>query len=312
MKKIKNTLKKSKSKVDFNLDQILNQNNIDYADLDFNTTQSDVLKSYKSLNSKINEKHSLFKNIKSIFPEINFTPILKPIYTIILTSIIIFSVIYYQELSEPVQYTTITVEKGEKINLHISDNLSIYLNSGSTVKIPTKLKSNSEIILDGEAYFELKENKDIKVLANGVLFQGNNSNFYINSTKQNHLSAQVFKGSVEFYNPALPKSTILNLKTNDKVTYVSGNEFISVENDDNKNAIAWHTGELNFKEEHLQSVVNEISDYFDIPIEIQNKELNAKLYTANFKNLEIDTILDNIQFTFNCNISTDGSKIIIN
>ncbi|MEE4197261.1 MAG: DUF4974 domain-containing protein [Bacteroidales bacterium] len=312
MGKVKNIVRKNKSEVDLTLDQILNQNHLDYADLNFNNTQPDVLKSFKIVNRKLGRKSTSIKNIISILPEIDFNPILKPVYTVILTCALIFSIIHYQELTEPVQYTQITVEKGEKINLHVTENLSVYVNSGSSIKIPAKLKRNSKIVVDGEAYFELKQKNDIKIIANGVEFKGSNSNFYINTKQQYHLTAQIFNGSVEFYNPVLPKSTRLHLKSNDKLTYISDSEFISVENDGNKNVIAWHTGKLNFEEERLQAVINEISEYFEIPMEIQDQKLSNRLYTATFHNQDVDEILDIIRHTFNCNISADGSKIIIN
>ncbi len=312
MKRLKNIFSLNKSKDDFNIDQILNQHELNFSDINFESEKSDIIKSFNAINKKLQKSPSLLKNIAAIFPEINVNPILKPLYTIVLTSIVIFSVVQYRNLSKPVQYAEIHVDKGEKINLHVTDNITIYLNSESTIKIPLELKRNSEIILDGEAYFELNQNRNIKILAKGVLFESKNSHFYINTSKEKQLTAQIFMGSANFYNPVLPKSTQLILKTNDKLTYNRDSEFISVENDDNKNVIAWHTGQLNFNDKSLSSVINEISAYFEIPMEIQNSELSSLNYTANFNNLEIDNILDKIQLTFSCNITTDGSKIIIN
>ena len=69
---------------------------------------------------------------------------------------------------------------------------------------------------------------------------------------------------------------------------------------------------MKFQDAPMHSVVNIISDYFGIPVQIENSELSEQKFTAQFENLKIDEILDIIQSTFNCEISGDGSKIVIN
>ena len=41
--------KKHKTKSDFNIDQILNNHNIDYSDIDFKNKETDILKSFNNL-----------------------------------------------------------------------------------------------------------------------------------------------------------------------------------------------------------------------------------------------------------------------
>ena len=67
MKKMLNIFNNKKSKTDseFDLDQILNQHNIDYSEIDFKTYEADALKSLKTINNSINNNSNLLKNIKS-------------------------------------------------------------------------------------------------------------------------------------------------------------------------------------------------------------------------------------------------------
>ena len=55
-----------------------------------------------------------------------------------------------------------------------------------------------------------------------------------------------------------------------------------------------------------------LSKYYDIPLVIENKDLNNKPFTAEFINAEIDEILEKIQNDLNCEISADGNNLIIN
>jgi ferric-dicitrate binding protein FerR (iron transport regulator) len=314
MKKIFNILNKKKkyNQDDYNLDQILFDNNLNYSELNFNSDSPDILISYNKLNKTIKTEASVLRNLKSIIPQLNLKPILKPLYTIALTSLVIFAVIKLRSNTEPIQYAEITVDKGEKITLHVTEDLTIYLNSESTIRVPLELNRNSEFQLDGEAYFEVAENKKIKVLSKGAIIEASKSNFYINSKIPDNLIANNISGKLELYNPNFPKDTKLILRENEKAIYNIPAGFMSVETKGNTNYLAWHTGKLEFDGVALSTAINNISEHFNIPIEIKKDTLNNQKFTAQFENLEIDEILDIIQSKLNCKISADGSKIIIN
>jgi len=310
MKKILN-IKKKKNKSDFNLDKILLNNNLNYSEMRFEKEDIDVLKSYKTINNKLFDKPNYLTQIKNIIPLLDFNAFLKPLYTIAITSIVIFAGIKFTSLIKPVEYAEIIVDKGEKITLHINKNITVWLNSNSSIKIPLELNRNSTIYLDGEAYFEVTK-KNIAIISKGITFKCKNSKFHINTNKENELIAHVTTGNLELYNPKLLKSTKINLTKNDKLTYKPCVEFITYTKDKDPNYLAWKTGVLKFENTRLNNVSETISAYYQIPITIKNYKLKNKTFSATFKNAEIDDILDKIQTTFNCKISGDGSKLIIN
>jgi len=319
MKKILNIFKNKKNtqnNFSLEIDKVLEDFNLDYSDIDFKTKNPDVLKSYNSLNTKIHRSPYYLKNIKSLIPFINYKAFLKPAYTIILTSIVIFTIIELNKTKNPVEFAAISVDAGEKITLHISDEITVWLNSESKIKIPLEIKRNSKIYLDGEAYFEINQknkSKKTNIISGGMSFECKNGSFYINSQqKNNELIASVKEGSLNIYNPVFTKSTKLTLKKGDKATYNRIAEFISIEKNNNINYLAWKTRILKFEETSLTEVSQIISNYYNIPVTIKNTNLKYKTFTASFKNADIDEILDNLQLTFNCEISGDGSKIVIN
>lgn len=304
--------KKEKSESELNIDQVLNHYNLDFKNLDFTTQHTDPIKSLHTINKKLKSDPSFLRNLKTILPFINYKAILKPIYTIVLTSIVLITIFELNKTKNPVQYAEIFVDRGEKITVHVTENFTIYLNAESSIKIPLELKQNAKIYLDGEAYFEINQNKTTTVVANGIIFESKNCNFHINSKDKKRLIAHVKEGNLDFYNPDLPKSTKLHLSNNDKAVYNPAANFIAVEKEKNINYLAWHTGKMEFKDTPLYSVTNNLSEFFGIPIEIENKVLSKQKISAQFINVEIDDILDKLQTQFNCQISADGNKIVIN
>jgi ferric-dicitrate binding protein FerR (iron transport regulator) len=293
-------------------DHILDENNLRYSDLDFQKTEADVLKAYNELNKNVHQTPNYLKNIKEIVSSFNFNLILKPLYTVVLTTIIIIAIIELKDTNE-VNYAEISVEQGEKIKLYVTDEIKIWVNSESNIKIPLKLKRNPTFILDGEAYFEInkKNGRPITVKSKGIKFKVSQASFNINAN-ENELIATLKNGEVTLYNPDLPKSTTLNLVAKDQVLYNPSLEFIAVDTENSMNYLAWHTGKLSFNNTPMYEVVETISGFYEIPILITNQEILKKDLNAQFENADIDKILDTIQSTFNCEISGDGSKIIIN
>ena len=317
MKKLLNIFKNNKTQIEaeFDLDQLLNQHHIKYSEIDFNSYESDTLKSLKTINASINNNTNILKNFKSLLPFLNYKAILKPIYTAALTAILIFTIIELNKTNKPVQYAEISVDAGEKITLHITNNITVWLNSESSIKIPLEIKKNSKIFVDGEAYFEInqKHKKKLEVVCNNIEFTTNSASFYINSNENtNEITAKIEQGEVELYNPLLPESTKLMLLKGQKATYNSVAQFIAAETNNDLNYLAWKTGVLHFNETALNEVTEMLSKYYDIPLVIENKDLNNKPFTAEFINADIDEILEKIQNDLNCEISADGNNLIIN
>ncbi|NOQ27482.1 MAG: DUF4974 domain-containing protein [Bacteroidales bacterium] len=318
MKKILNIFKNKKNKekdFDINIDNLLKDHNLSYSEIDFEKKDSDILKSFNNLNSQINKSSNYFNNLRSFIPYFNYKAVLKPAYTIVLTTIVIFVLIEFKKINKDVEYAEITVDKGEKITLHLNDNFTIWLNSGSSIKIPMELNRSSKIFLDGEAYFEIKNTnrKTPEIVAKNIIFKTTQASFNINSRyNNNQLVSNIKKGNVEIYNPSLPKSTKLTAKTDERITYNPIAEFISIEKENNINYLAWKTGILNFDNISLNEVSEIISSFYSIPVQITNPDLKYKKITASFNNADIDEILEKLQITFNCKISGDGSKLIIN
>lgn len=55
---------------------------------------------------------------------------------------------------------TVTVPSGQRANVILPDGTDVWLNAGTTIRYPISfMKGKREIILDGEAYFEVVHNE---------------------------------------------------------------------------------------------------------------------------------------------------------
>ena len=64
---------------------------------------------------------------------------------------------------------TITVPAGQRINITLVDGTNVWLNARTSLSYPVKFgKNNRQVVLDGEAYFDVTKDKSKTVhRANG-------------------------------------------------------------------------------------------------------------------------------------------------
>ena len=72
------------------------------------------------------------------------------------------SFIYRQMQTEqtPIALQTITVPAGQRINITLVDGTNVWLNARTSLSYPVKFgKNNRQVVLDGEAYFDVTKDK---------------------------------------------------------------------------------------------------------------------------------------------------------
>lgn len=318
MRKLIKIIKRKKQNVphNFNLDEIMNEHSLDFASLSFEKSRGDALKSFRELNQKLNREDISLRNIRNVLPHVNFKQILKPVYTIVATSILLLTTIFLFDLSEETEYTQISVDTGERITLHINNDVSVWLNSGSTIKIPLEIKRKAVFYLDGEAFIQVKKStkrKDYRFVSKGLEFTTCESEFHINSEyKPGELIAHVSKGEVDVNIPILEKTKKMNIKQGEKISFVPMAGFMAKDFIYDNNYIAWKTRRLEFNNQALTDVAIVLSDYYGIEIMVKNDSLKYEGFSAIFINPTLDQVLNNIMANYKCNVTGDGNKLIIN
>ena len=317
MKRLIKILKRKKQNAtnNLNLDEIMNEHGLDYALLNFDKSQSDVLKSFRELNQKLNREDVSLQNIRNVLPHVNFKQILKPVYTITITAVLLITTMVLFDLSKETEYTQISVDAGERITLHINNDVSVWLNSGSTIRIPMEIKRKAVFYLDGEAFIQVKKSKrrDYRFVSDGLEFTSGESEFHINSEyKPGELIAHVSKGEVDVNIPMLEKTKKMKIRQGEKISFVPAAGFMAKDFIHDKNYIAWKTQRLEFNNQALTDVADVLSNYYGIEIMVKNDSLKYEGFSATFINPTLDQVLDNIMANYKCNVTGDGNKLIIN
>ena len=220
---------------------------------------------------------------------------------------------YYEGRSSVNQFNTVIVPPGQRINLILADNSSIWLNANSTFRYPTQFSKNQrEVYLDGEGYFDVSSNKKSPFIVNtaqgGVKVTGTQFNLSAYS-KYDKFETSLFSGNVSVYSNN-NENEIINIQPNQKATIHNGKLETSKIKDYDE--FLWRKGLIAFNNKKLDEILTVLEQYFDTDIEIETTTLPDNTYTGKFRQSDgIDYAFRVLQKSINFNYERDDEKQII-
>ena len=171
-----------------------------------------------------------------------------------------------------VQYNTLTVPRGSKIvNLRLADGTAVVMNAGSSITFPTAFVGKErKVEITGEAYFEVAKDvaKKFIVTANGVTTEVLGTHFNINAySDQGTIDVTLLEGKVKVAGGAA--SAVLSPGQQAQLNK-DGKIGIN-KNPDTDEIMAWKNGLFNFNSLSIQSIMLQISRWYDVEVTYEGK-----------------------------------------
>lgn len=219
----------------------------------------------------------------------------------------------FENKRKPDQLNTLIVPPGQRINLVLSDNSSIWLNSNTIFRYPSKFsKKQKEVYLDGEAYFEVSSDKKNPFIINTtqgkVKVTGTKFNLSAYS-KYDKFETSLFSGEVSIELNSTPEETI-KISPTQKATASNGS--LLVAKIDDYDEFLWRKGLIAFNNKQLDDILFVLEQYFDIKIQIDDTALSKNTYTGKFRQADgIDYALRVLQKSIHFTYERDNEEQII-
>ena len=216
------------------------------------------------------------------------------------------SYFYYQSSLEKelMAMQTITVPADQRINITLVDGTNVWLNARTSLSYPVKFgKNNRQVVLDGEAYFDVTKDK-----SKPFIVQTDNYNvevlgtqFDVNAySETGEFETTLMSGSVKVAS-ASDSTQKITLKPNNKVFLQDGKLHVTAVDD--YNPYRWKEGLICFKNETFTSIMKDFEKYYGLTIQVKNKNVFKYVYTGKFRQTDgIDYALrvlqKDIKFTY--------------
>lgn len=205
--------------------------------------------------------------------------------------------------------------RGDRTFIILEDETKVWLNAESRLTYPRSFKGKAtrEIELEGEAYFDVTENKqkpfivhtsDIRIKVLGTSF---NVRSY---GKDRTIETTLIEGKVTIESSL--DSTKLTLLPNQQAVFEKETKKIFLEDKDEAVGFtSWRDGQLLFDDRPLSDIVNELERWFNVTIEVEDRASLHCHFSAKVDNKTLEEVLELFKDAEGIDYRIDGAKVLI-
>jgi ferric-dicitrate binding protein FerR (iron transport regulator) len=207
----------------------------------------------------------------------------------------------------------ILVSTGDfKKEIILPDGSQVFLNKYSKFKYPERFQKNRrQVDLTGEGYFDVTEDPDklfrININSHAIVeVLGTSFNLKSHSA-DGSVDIHVISGKVSFFTPdTKANKTIL---TKGEQAFLRKGA-ISVTESKDTNFLSWKTGILNFNDERIENVLEELTTFYNKKFKLKNTCENDIRLTSRFDNQKLESVLEEIKLVLKLDYTLDADTII--
>ncbi len=208
---------------------------------------------------------------------------------------------FYVHESEVIEnvFREISMTKGQRGGVTLSDGTKVYLNSDSKIVLPSVFEADlREVYLEGEAFFDVAKNpnRPFIIKTNGAIVQVLGTSLSVrNYAGDKIVQTVVEEGVVSFRaeDKSLNEGVILTagklgrLNLEDKV-------IVKEQVDDLDLYLSWKEGYLKFNDASMKEVAQQLERKYDIEVNFVSKDIADLHLTAELKSRSINNVLQTI------------------
>lgn len=182
----------------------------------------------------------------------------------------------------PLKYTTLTTKAGKRSRVDLSDGSVIWLNSGSSISFNNRYnKKNREIILNGEAFFEVTKGSMPFFVKTGKLrtkVLGTTFNIQAYPSSKN-IEVALLTGKI-WLNTGKQNAVLV---PNQSVVFDRLSEKLGpVKDEQTSGRAAWKDGTFVFNDTPLDEVFQRLQRAYDLDFDIQGKRIRNLKFNGKF------------------------------
>ncbi len=209
-------------------------------------------------------------------------------------------------------YNVIKVPRGGEYQLVLSDSTKVWLNSDSEIKYPVQFNQNNrKVWVSGEAYFDVENDKKKPFIVNvkDVEVRVLGTEFNIEAYPENEsVITTLVEGSVKLKKE---KEELIIEPDQQVITSTIGEGF-TVRQVNAKNHSLWKDGIFYCEAEHLSTIMEKLSRWYDVNIFYLNPSLKDKRFSVEVQRYEnIDEVLDILSATNKVRFEINSNNITV-
>ncbi|UOR03902.1 FecR domain-containing protein [Hymenobacter aerilatus] len=208
------------------------------------------------------------------------------------------------------QFNTVTTPRGGQYQLVLPDGSRVWLNAASSLRFPTAFAGQERRVeLTGEAYFEVAKNAKqpfkVGVGATEVTVLGTHFNVMAYPDEP-ALTTTLLEGAVRVSNG--PHQAVLHPGQQAR-QQASG--ALAVAAVDPQHAVAWKNGYFVFNDESIESIMRQVSRWYDVDVEYQGKMAGKDFNGTVSRFQSASQVLQLLELTGAVHFKTQNNRITV-
>ena len=197
---------------------------------------------------------------------------------------------------DQVMMQTITSRQGMVTQFLLSDSTKVWLNSGSELQFPIRFNGKMrEVKLQGEAFFEVtkKANQPFRVNAKELNINVLGTSFNVISYNDDTQSEVIlFDGKVSLTSGSGKiEKEYGTMHPGQRAIFKDEAREVQIEETEVDKYISWRDGNLIFNDDPMEDVIRRLSRWFNVEIVVNDPEIKSYIYTATFRNENLEQVL---------------------
>lgn len=223
--------------------------------------------------------------------------------------------------SRTTQYATLTTPKGGQYQLTLPDGSKAWLNAASTLRYPLQFDGDVRMVeLEGEAYFEVRSTGDkgsgtsplmppvsnlrvnpaaeltmpfvVRTPTQEVTVLG--THFNINSyPDEPAVKTTLVEGTVKVKARSSDREVLL--KPGQQASLLDG-QLLQVSEVSVAEAVAWKDGLFRFDNTDIETIMRQLSRWYDVEVEFEGKKTDLKLWGEVYRNVNASQVLEMLDY----------------
>ncbi len=215
-----------------------------------------------------------------------------------------------------VLYNTLATPRGGQYRLVLPDESKVWLNAASSIRYPTSFTGKERVVeITGEAYFEVEKNEKMPFIVKIISPSGDKGEVRVLGT---HFNINAYD------NEAVTKTTLLEgsvkvardaaatLLQPGEQAQLAPDGFIKVVNDvDIDQVMAWKNGLFHFENADLETVMRQLSRWYDVDVIYQNKNINDQFFFEIPRSSKLSDVLRILELAGKIKFQIEGKRVIV-
>lgn len=185
---------------------------------------------------------------------------------------------------------------GSRVSFDLPDGTKGWLNSGSSLTYSIPFNSNRNVVLIGEAWFDVTPDQlhpfEISAGTSKVKVLGTSFNVSAYQDAQ-YIEVVLQQGKVEFYQDS--QSEKISIVPSQKLIYSNGR--VDITTTDPSKYEAWTDGKLVFRGDNMAEVARRIERWYNVKVILADKELDHYSFRATFEDDSLEEVMRLLSLT---------------